>query len=700
MTKAVRMAFAGMVGFIAILFLCPAAQGGIPYAKRVVGEELRRTISVDSADIDLDGDIDLLGASRLENSIAWWENDGQQNFTEHVITSAFEGAYFIDGVDVDGDGDTDVLAAARMADLVVWFDNEGDGHFSERVVGSSFGAASCVHGLDMDGDGDIDVLAVAEADDKISWFENNGRQWFIQRVVDDDFAQPRFAVACDLDIDGDMDIVACSYDSAQVAWFENDGSMHFTKQLIAYPFPGANMVMPADMDGDGDIDLVGAGDTAKAIKWWENDGQMNWIGHTLASDANGALAVYPADVNLDGHMDVVAAVYWDDDVLLFYNDGYQNFSKETLDTNFDGAHSILPLDLDADGDIDVVAGAYKYSSGDIKWYENRIVSISADAAGNRKEAFGATETVYGRTRGLELADGTYPMYVVRHFRGWNSLLNQPIPSRVDFPGTFNDPLSDIDVHNGNIGLPGDLPDLVWPAPPGEIDLFDIVVDINRDGDYDPPVDLLDADFAVPFGFSLPVQLSRFTATRQNNGILLSWQTESEQDNLGFELQLREEESAPYFVLASYRQVSELVGAGQSDSPITYEYLHTDPPTSPVLYYRLVQIDASGARHEYQPIEIYSDLNDLIVPQEFNLLPVYPNPFNDQTIVAFELPDAREVTVQLVDVLGRTVREVLQANLTAGIHRVPVDAAGLSSGIYLVRVQAGSQNTVGKLLLLR
>ncbi|MBN1543550.1 T9SS type A sorting domain-containing protein, partial [candidate division KSB1 bacterium] len=448
-------------------------------------------------------------------------------------------------------------------------------------------------------------------------------------------------------------------------------------------------------------DLVGAADLGNALKWWENDGQQNWVGHTLAGDVNGARAIYPADVNLDGYIDVLAAVWWDDDILLFYNDGFQNFSRELLDGDFDGAHAILALDLDGDADIDIVAGAYKYANGDIKWYENRIFALSADADGNRKEIFGATEPVYGRTTGLGLADGVYPLYVVRHYHGWDSRLDQPIPPRVDFPGTFNDPLTEITLHNGNIGLADSRPAPIWPAPPGEIDLFDIVVDINRDGDYDPPIDLLDADFYVPFGFSLPVRLSRFSAERQIEGVLLSWQTESETNNVGFEIEMREDENEAYSMLASYRHFPELVGAGQSDRPLSYAFLHHRPPAAPTLYYRLVQVGVDGQRHAFQPLEIYAvEETETATPELFRLHPVYPNPFNHRTTAAITIGQESDIEMQLIDVSGRSVRQFGGMRLPAGLHRLPVNADGLPSGLYFLHVRAGAQQSVAKLLLLR
>ncbi len=62
-----------------------------------------------AADVDGDGDLDVLCASRNDDKIAWYENDGSQNFTTHTISTTAIGAVSVFAADVDGDGDLDVL---------------------------------------------------------------------------------------------------------------------------------------------------------------------------------------------------------------------------------------------------------------------------------------------------------------------------------------------------------------------------------------------------------------------------------------------------------------------------------------------------------------------------------------------------------------------------------------------------------------
>jgi flagellar hook assembly protein FlgD len=84
---------------------------------------------------------------------------------------------------------------------------------------------------------------------------------------------------------------------------------------------------------------------------------------------------------------------------------------------------------------------------------------------------------------------------------------------------------------------------------------------------------------------------------------------------------------------------------------------------------------------------------------------YPNPFNPQTTIAYELPQTESVRLTVYDILGREVVRLIDQTQAAGYHEVVwngLDAAGnsVSSGIYLYRLQAGSYSRVNKMILSR
>ena len=87
--------------------------------------------------------------------------------------------------------------------------------------------------------------------------------------------------------------------------------------------------------------------------------------------------------------------------------------------------------------------------------------------------------------------------------------------------------------------------------------------------------------------------------------------------------------------------------------------------------------------------VSTDVQTSPLPEAFALRGVYPNPFSRTTTLRFDLPTSAVVRVEVFDVLGRVVRSRPPETLAPGQHRLPLDAGGLASGSYVVRVSARS-----------
>ena len=88
-----------------------------------------------------------------------------------------------------------------------------------------------------------------------------------------------------------------------------------------------------------------------------------------------------------------------------------------------------------------------------------------------------------------------------------------------------------------------------------------------------------------------------------------------------------------------------------------------------------------------------------------LQPAYPNPFNPQTTIAFDLPEPQGVRLAVFDVRGRRVRVLVDEAMSAGSHTVVWDGTDgqgrrLASGVYLYRIQAGPLNETRRMLLVK
>ena len=110
--------------------------------------------------------------------MAWYKNlDGLGNFgPKSTITDTLENAWTVFAADLDNDGDIDVLATSveTFGGEIVWFENlDGQGNFSsKKIISTEVQSPRSVIAADIDNDGDMDVIASSQNDDKIAWYEN------------------------------------------------------------------------------------------------------------------------------------------------------------------------------------------------------------------------------------------------------------------------------------------------------------------------------------------------------------------------------------------------------------------------------------------------------------------------------------------------------------------------------------------------
>ena len=95
-----------------------------------------------------------------------------------------------------------------------------------------------------------------------------------------------------------------------------------------------------------------------------------------------------------------------------------------------------------------------------------------------------------------------------------------------------------------------------------------------------------------------------------------------------------------------------------------------------------------------------DNNRIAAPARFNLKPCYPNPFNPQTTIEYQIAKTEHVLLQVFDSQGKLVKELTNSMQKAGTYKIHFTAANLSSGIYLVRLQAGTFVQTQKIVLLK
>ena len=342
----------------------PFPAQGFGAGSAITSGALQSPWCIESSDVDLDGDPDLIIAERGAGIISWYANDGAGVFgAPSLIDPAAPGAFSIFPADLDADGDDDLLAALSANDSIVWYENVGGSFATARVLPGAMDGARSVFAADIDGDGDLDAVAGSFNDDQVAWFENLGSGSFgtLQPITNSaDFVLCTHAA--DVDGDGDVDVVTASRDDDQIRVFENiDGLGGSWVAHSVLTVDGPSFVSTGDLDADGDLDLVCTSVNENILAWIPNEGGGLNFGprRILADNLERASGLAVSDLNQDGLLDVAACCYGSDVSLNLPADGritwYRSLgggafgAGEDLAAGLDRPSFIHCVDLDSDG---------------------------------------------------------------------------------------------------------------------------------------------------------------------------------------------------------------------------------------------------------------------------------------------------------------------------------------------------------------
>jgi hypothetical protein len=229
------------------------------------------------------------------------------------------------------------------------------------------------------------------------------------------------------------------------------------------------------------------------------------------------------------------------------------------------------------------------------------------------------------------------------------------------------------------------------------------------------VEIHDEEEPIPGSLTdipLPVELSSFNAIAGIGTIKLSWETESEINNEGFEVYRSAEEEGEYGLLDSYKSNNELIGQGNSSTKHEYSYIDNTIVQSQTYWYKIADVDVNGVKTFHGPISVDFTSDNLfadnIIPTEYNLYQNIPNPFNPSTRIVFDIPDSEintQVQINIYNSLGKLVKKLYQGNTLAGQYSVTWDSKSefgyqMPSGVYFARLSAGSFTKTIKMTLLK
>jgi hypothetical protein len=263
-------------------------------------------------DVDGDGDLDLVEGvggypfGFLTTEVRVHLNDGAAGFTPGPVlasrapTNYFDASQFVTVADLDADGDLDVVVCWYDTGDVEIYDNDGAGGFVLSATAAYDWPKSSV-AADVDGDGDQDlVIAQSEGAGDVVLLSDGAGGW-------SDSGQSLGSTysydvdAADLDGDGDVDIAFATIAAQNTVW-RNDGTGTFSLwRSFGQPSGYTLSLAFGDLDGDGAPDLIAGGDTTRVMR---NDGTGRLTDNGESLGNIGGLSGDVALVDVDGDLDL------------------------------------------------------------------------------------------------------------------------------------------------------------------------------------------------------------------------------------------------------------------------------------------------------------------------------------------------------------------------------------------------------------
>lgn len=349
---------------------------------------VRRTIS--AADMDGDGDLDLVGPGRVHINLA-----GDGSLWEDRVAGGSEPLI----ADMDGDEDLDLLGILTCAvcDLN-WFENvNGD---ASSFVPHTIPIEGFIEWFgvgDLDNDETVDVVAhEGNASNKRIRRHNNvlgtGLVWADGNVTQEHTPVHGDLSALDMDQDGDNDILVTEQFvgsvgglttfEGEVRWLSNPlgvGPPWVSTSISHVDGGWVENARASDLDGDGDPDVVSVGMTnGTKIRWHENtagDGS-SWV--TRVVDAQSAVRVSTSDLDGDGDMDLLVPI--SPGVVWYENTTGDGLSWTQRSIHPDVVTDVIGADVDGDGDADAV---YADING-VYWHPNKSFPVEVSFSGPTK----------------------------------------------------------------------------------------------------------------------------------------------------------------------------------------------------------------------------------------------------------------------------------------------------------------------------
>src|SRR5690554_6631333 len=206
-----------------------------------------------------------------------------------------------------------------------------------------------------------------------------------------------------------------------------------------------------------------------------------------------------------------------------------------------------------------------------------------------------------------------------------------------------------------------------------------------------------ANFSIwntPLG-AIPVELTSFTANYNNSSVNLFWQTASEINNKGFEIERRDNDGKWKMEDGKWEMIGFVNGKGTTTQNQLYSFVDKNLKAGKYSY-RLKQIDFDGTYKYSDIVEVEVNL-----PNKFALEQNYPNPFNPSTKIKYHIPVESKVSLKIYNILGKEILTLVDEVKQPGVYEIEFQNNGkLSSGVYFYTLEAGNFSDTRKFVMLK
>jgi hypothetical protein len=171
----------------------------------------------------------------------------------------------------------------------------------------------------------------------------------------------------------------------------------------------------------------------------------------------------------------------------------------------------------------------------------------------------------------------------------------------------------------------------------------------------------------------PITLASFTAKVNDGVVELAWETASETNN------------ASFIIYRNNEVIASIEGAGTTSE--TNNYVYVDQTVVPGVAYTYVLADIDYANNEtrYNADAVTLTLGNSVASADFVIGAAYPNPFNPTAIVPVDLARDAVVNAKIYTLTGREIATLVNESMSAGSHELQINAANMTTGLYLVKV---------------